>query len=186
MNVESHQIISRSRQKLPKSCVWDIFSWQGHATFLHCPIPLPKPRETPHPSNGPTVAIFFSIVKWRSCLSIFWKPSLICPQLLKPHFDKLLHRYVRWLKTRWASSTGMMPGEGLKSVKNTPSDLPIYTDTNLSLFSMVGQMYFLLFLYPSLDKYVLFTNIVKAGQLLETDWRIGIYNIHVSLKIFMF
>ena len=31
----------------------------------------------------------------------------------------------------------MMPGEELKSVKNTPSDLPIYTDKNLSLFSMV-------------------------------------------------
>ena len=91
------------------------------------------------------------------------------PQLLKPHFNTLLHRYVRWPKTRWASSTGMMLGEGLKSVKNTPSDLPIYTNTNLSLFFMAGQMYFLLFLYPSLDKYVLFTNIVKAGQLLETD-----------------
>ena len=137
--------------------------------FFTVPLPSPNRGKPPILQMALQSPFFFFKVKWRSCLSIFWKPSLICPQLLKPHFNKLLHRYVRWLKTRWASSTGMMLGEGLKSVKNTPSDLPIYTDTNLSLFSMVGQMYFLLFLYPSLDKYVLFTNIVKAGQLLETD-----------------
>ena len=147
MNVESHQIISRSRQKLPKSCVWDIFSLQGHAkqfsSLSHFTPNRGKPSILQMALQSP---FFFSKVKWRSCLSIFWKPSLICPQLLKPHFNILLHRYVRWLKTHWASSTGMMPGEGLKSVKNTPSDLPIYTDTNLSLFFMVGQMYFLRFL----------------------------------------
>ena len=99
--------------------------------FFTVPLPSPNRGKPPILQMALQSPFFFFKVKWRSCLSIFWKPSLICPQLLKPHFDKLLHRYVRWLKTRWASSTGMMLGEGLKSVKNTPSDLPIYTDTNL-------------------------------------------------------
>ena len=143
------------------------FTGPCQTVFFTVPLPSPNRGKPPILQMALQSPFSFSKVKWRSCLSIFWKPSLICPQLLKPHFNKLLHRYVRWLKTRWASSTGMMPGEGLKSVKNTPSDLPIYTDTNLSLFFMVGQMYFLRFLtYP-------LTNILYLQILSRRDnfWR---------------
>ena len=108
----------RSHQKFSRSCNGTYFFW-GLAKQLFFTVPLPSPNRGKPPILQMALQspFFFFKVKWRSCLSIFWKPSLICPQLLKPHFDKLLHRYVRWLKTRWASSTGMMLGEGLKSVK---------------------------------------------------------------------